>query len=40
MAHEQDCITPFRDLSKGDVVRFHPESSADEYDVAKDVWKI
>lgn len=40
VAREQDCITPFHDLSKGDVIRFRKESSAEEYDVVKDVWRV
>jgi hypothetical protein len=40
MTREQDCITPFHDLSEGDVVRFRQESGAEEFDVAKDVWRI
>ena len=40
MAHEQDCITPFDDLSKGDVVRFRQESGGEGYDLAKDVWGL
>jgi hypothetical protein len=39
VAHEQDCITPFHELSKGDSVRFRQENSGETHSIAKGVRK-